>query len=135
MKLIGIVDPQGEDYWGLADRAEAGEMYCRFAATGEQALRLAERVHPALWLINLNLPDMDGLELSRILRMRDDETPHFLIADQYDPQAETAALAGGRQFLCKPVPGVILEPHLEAANPSGAFGHSCGSLAVAQRSL
>jgi len=108
--IVGVVDSRPEDYWQLAEHAEARRgLYCRYATTARAALRLAAQVRPVLWLINFDLPDMAGLELCRVLQPRFSRVPHFCIADAYDPQVEIAVLSAGSRFLCKPVPGVILE--------------------------
>jgi len=107
--VIGVVDSRPEDYWQFAEQAEARGLYCRYATTAGAALQLAERARPVLWLINLDLPDVDGLELCRLLCPRLTRTPHFFVADEYDPQAEIAVLSAGGHLFCKPVPGVVLE--------------------------
>jgi len=107
--IIAFVDARPEDYWQLAEAAEARGFHCRYATTAEQALQLAKRGQPAFWLVNLHLPDMTGLELCRLLRPRLSGAPHFLIADRYDPGDETAVLAAGGHFLCKPLPHAILD--------------------------
>jgi CheY-like chemotaxis protein len=39
-----------------------------FAATGREALRLASRMHPVVILMDINLPDFDGVELARQIK-------------------------------------------------------------------
>jgi len=107
--IIAVVDPRPEDYWQLAERVESAGSYCRYATTAENALRLAEVARPGLWLVNLKLPDMSGQDLFRLLRPRFAGTPHFLISDTYDPQAEITALAEGGRFLCKPISAELWE--------------------------
>jgi len=107
--IVAVVDARPEGYWQFAEAAENGGLYCRYATTAREAMRLAEQAEPVLWLINLNLPDLDGRELCRMLRARHPEAPQFLVADEYERQAEIAVLAAGRHFVCKPVPTGVLE--------------------------
>jgi len=129
--IIGIVDPEPDGYWRLAEQAEARGLFCRYAATGEEALRLAERARPALWLVNLRLPDLAGFELCRLLLARRGRTPIFLVADEYDPQAEIAALSGGLHFLCKPLPATMLDLLAGAAPAMEAAGRGAGPVRAA----
>jgi len=119
--VIGIVDPRPEDYWQFAEQAEAAGAACRYAATGEQAPRLAEWMQPALWLVSSELADMTGLELCRLLQRRRGRAPLFVVAHAYQPQAEVAVLAAGGNFLCKPIPAAVLESLPATAASSGSM--------------
>lgn len=65
-----IVDAQQEGYWSLAEKAESEGFTIRYAGSDREALRLAQEERAALWLVNQCLPDMRGLELCRLLRLR-----------------------------------------------------------------
>ena len=72
---------------------------------------LAERATGThdLLLLDLDLPGMDGLALSRLLQGRGDPVPRVALTARADPAAEPAARAAGMVgFLRKPVDGEAL---------------------------
>lgn len=74
-----------------------------FATTAAQGLQLAERHRPSLVLLDLQLPDGDGLALLPELRVRGASRVVVLTADAM-PDTRTAALAAGADdFLPKPI--------------------------------
>jgi two-component system, NarL family, response regulator DegU len=105
----------------LATRAEAeilGE-----AGDGEEALRLAEALQPEVVLMDLAMPRMNGLEVTRHLRARWPDL-QVVIITVHDDEAyrQTALAAGAEAFLVKKTLGVDLWPTLcrisgEGANP------------------
>jgi two-component system OmpR family response regulator len=73
------------------------------APTGEQAL--AHAIHPAYDVIVLDvmLPDLDGLEVCRRLRSRRVRTPVLMLTARQAVQARVAGLdAGADDYLLKP---------------------------------
>lgn len=75
-----------------------------FASTGRQGLQLALREIYDLILLDLNLPDMDGLEVCREFRERADVVAPILMLTARDAFAEKAAgfHSGADDYLCKP---------------------------------
>ncbi len=72
------------------------------AATGEEGLALAEEHRPALVLLDLGLPGMDGLEVIRRLRAWS-ATPILVISARGKEQDKVDALdAGADDYLTKP---------------------------------
>jgi len=76
------------------------------SGTGEEALRAIRARQPDLVLLDMHLPDMDGLEL--LERLKGDpataEVPVVVVsADATLRQIEAAMRAGARQYLTKPV--------------------------------
>ncbi len=69
--------------------------------SAHDALKAYERVGADLIITNHELPDMDGVVLTRAIRTRDTTTPIVLLADDatIEPQARRA---GVTQFLEKP---------------------------------
>jgi len=108
-----IVDPEAEDFWRVAERAELNGWACRYFATAAEALRKAGCAEDSIWLINSRLADMPGRELAAMLAARS-ARPVFLVSETYEPHLEAEALAGGLYFLCKPVPTAALEPLLSS---------------------
>ncbi len=74
-------------------------------ADGESALRYCETHQPALILMDLSLPDMDGLEVARFLRKKKDyqETPMIaLTAHAIQSLKMLSQEAGLNDFIMKP---------------------------------
>lgn len=76
------------------------------AASGQEALALARAARPALILMDLMMPEMDGFETTR--RLREDETlrdiPIIAVsADAFEQARERSLTAGCQEYLVKPV--------------------------------
>lgn len=72
------------------------------AATAEEALAAVARVHPDLILLDLGLPDMDGLEVLQVIRKRGN-TPVVVLSARGAEQDKVVALdAGADDYLTKP---------------------------------
>ena len=92
------------------------------AATGEEALERVAQMRPRALIVELRLPDTDGVELCKALRDRGD-MPIIILSTVDDTQAKIDALEGGADdYLTKPfVPGELvarLAARMRAA-PSG----------------
>ena len=99
------------------------------AVTGTAALGLAQRRCPDLIILDLGLPDIDGLEV--ISRVRDfSAAPILVISARDTPAAQTAAMAAGASgFLLKPFGIGDLIAWVRAALPLGAcLGQRSGGL-------
>lgn len=71
---------------------------------------------PALALLDLDLPGMDGLQLARLIRSQGRELPLIALTARSDPEAEPQAFAAGMTaFLRKPVTGAMLAATIAAA--------------------
>lgn len=71
-----------------------------------QVMRALDQEHPDLILLDLYMPGVDGLDLVRVLRQRDDtaEVPIIFVSGETDPAKQLQAIGvGGDQFLTKPV--------------------------------
>jgi DNA-binding response OmpR family regulator len=72
------------------------------AVDGHQALRLVERRRMDLVVLDLNLPSLDGVEVCRAIRQRDD-TPIIMLTARADVDERVAGLeAGADDYLPKP---------------------------------
>jgi two-component system KDP operon response regulator KdpE len=72
------------------------------AATGTQALTLATRKHPDAVVLDLGLPDMDGLDVIRGLRGWTEVPIIILSARMAEPQKIAALDAGANDYVTKP---------------------------------
>jgi two-component system response regulator NreC len=57
---------------------------CGEAANADEVLRLAEELHPEIVLLDVSMPGMDGLEITRRLKQRLPQVK-VLIISQHDP--------------------------------------------------
>lgn len=84
---------------------ETGYRVCK-AATGAEALELARTERPSLVLMDLGLPDMHGLDVTRKLK-DGKETQHLsvvaLTGRALDDDEEACLAAGCSGYLSKPV--------------------------------
>ena len=83
-----------------------GGVETRGVATASAALRVASDWRPAVAVLDVGLPDMDGFDLARALRARDPDRGLYLIAlTGYggETYAEQARAAGFDEFLVKPL--------------------------------
>jgi CheY-like chemotaxis protein len=73
------------------------------APEGRAGLDLACRVHPAAVLLDMMMPDMDGLEFLRQLPSCGQPLPPVIVVSGFAQFAAPAHAAGARAFLRKPV--------------------------------
>ncbi len=103
------------------------------AATAEEAVRLLDDAPPDLVVADLDLPGMDGIELTRILHVRRPELPVLVLSSHSAERFEQPALAAGaRAYLVKREAATFLIPailhHLDVpeagdGSPSPGQGH------------
>jgi two-component system KDP operon response regulator KdpE len=72
------------------------------AATGQDALQLAANPTPDLVLLDLGLPDVDGIDLTRTLRKRSAVPIIIISARGREPDKVAALDAGADDYLTKP---------------------------------
>jgi DNA-binding NarL/FixJ family response regulator len=72
------------------------------AATGGQAVQLARTLHPDVVLMDIRMPDMDGLAATRAI-MREPDPPRILVLTTFDSDefVYQAMKAGASGFLLK----------------------------------
>ena len=73
------------------------------ASGGRAALEAAERVHPAVVLLDLSMPDLDGLEVLRRLRESGDQVPVCVLSARDEVDDRVRGLqAGADDYIVKP---------------------------------
>jgi len=110
-QILIVDDYPGARYLRSRILSEAGYEVIE-AATGDEALRIAAAVHPALVLLDVNLPDISGVEVCERLK-RDPTTagiPVIQITGAWlSNEARNRGLASGAQaYLTEPVDDVTL---------------------------
>lgn len=89
-------------------------------ASGRVALASLLRWHPDLLLLDLGLPDIDGLEVCRLARRRDPNLPIIALTAQTDIQNVVAGFAeGADDYIRKPVDLEILLARIGAVLRAG----------------
>lgn len=73
------------------------------ARSGKEAVQLTQDLKPDVVLMDINMPDMDGITATETIRQRDQVTQIVILSVQGDPNyMRRAMLAGARDFLTKP---------------------------------
>jgi pilus assembly protein CpaE len=73
------------------------------ARTGAEAIQLATELKPHVILMDINMPDMDGIAATEAIRQRFSWVQIVILSVQGDPNyMRRAMLAGARDFLTKP---------------------------------
>src|SRR3972149_44272 len=73
------------------------------AANGRSALEYIERLRPALLILDIMLPEMDGLEVCRILRAQCDPVAILMLTARDDDVDKIIGLEmGADDYLTKP---------------------------------
>jgi two-component system CitB family response regulator len=74
------------------------------AATGAQALALLEAYTPSLILLDVFLPDMNGIDLLRTVRQKNEKIDVILITAANDTETVSQAIHGGAfGYIIKPI--------------------------------
>ena len=99
--LVVDDEPSLADLLTLALQYEGWEV--RSAGTGGEALRLADEFRPDAVLLDMMLPDFDGIEVVRRLRAADRTVPVLFLSARDDVEDRRAGLSAGAQgYLTKP---------------------------------
>ena len=86
----------GEMIEGGSEAVLVGE-----AETGPEAVSIIERLRPDLALLDLEMPEMDGLEVARVVKA--ETMPLFAFVTAYDEYAARAFEVNAVDYLLKPV--------------------------------
>ena len=73
------------------------------ARSGREAVQLSDELKPDVILMDINMPDMDGITATELIRQRSPIAQIIILSVQGDPNyMRRAMLAGARDFLTKP---------------------------------
>jgi len=100
-----VVDDDPQTLASLRE-ALAPHYHLAYGVSGEQALEAAQRVHPSLILLDINLPDMTGIEVCKKLKALPDlqQTPViFVSSNSEDAFGVDGFTSGGVDYITKPI--------------------------------
>jgi DNA-binding response OmpR family regulator len=96
-----------EDDWplasGLVKALENASYVCNHVGTAKSALHALDVDRPDIVLLDIGLPDMDGISVLRSIRQRDSELPVILLTAKDRVEDKVAGLdSGADDYLAKP---------------------------------
>jgi two-component system, response regulator PdtaR len=115
MASILIVDDDRLILTGLANGLEERGYVVHKAATGEEAVALADTVEPDLVLMDICLPGISGTEAARRIQERANVPVIFLSALDNEEIVRVAIALGSLSYLVKPITISQLVPAVENA--------------------
>jgi CheY-like chemotaxis protein len=116
-KKILIVEDDFSSMYMLSFLLRTYEYEVYEAIDGEQGLKMAKKLKPYVILLDIQMPKMDGLELTRILK-NDEEfksIPIIILTSFARAEDKERALqAGADGYMDKPINPDVFIPYMEA---------------------
>jgi YesN/AraC family two-component response regulator len=76
------------------------------AASGKEGIEMTTQYQPDVVLMDINLPDLDGIEVTKTLKREVPSSQIVLMSGQVGPEdVQRSKLAGARHLLVKPIGG------------------------------
>jgi DNA-binding response OmpR family regulator len=115
-KTILIVDDDSDLREALAEQLELHEEFrSAAAATGQEGVRLGKELKADLILLDVDLPDMDGREVCRLLRNSGVRTPVIMLtAANTDSDTILGLDSGANDYVTKPFRFAVLLARIRA---------------------
>ena len=114
MRLL-VVEDDVELASGLASSLAQSGYSADVAHNAREAVAACAAVNYSLVILDLGLPDLDGLELLRRLRLQSLKAPVLILTARDQPQQRVAGLdGGGDDYLSKPFDIAELEARIRA---------------------
>jgi pilus assembly protein CpaE len=102
------------------------------ARSGREAIQLSQELNPDVVLMDINMPDMDGISATEQIRQRMPSVKIIILSVQSDSNyMRRAMLAGARDFLTKPP---MADELISAVRRAGLMAQEEKSLAAVQSS-
>lgn len=118
MTTVMIVDDHPIVRAGLSELLSSADGIDLVGAvgSGEEAVALAERLSPAIVLMDINLPGMDGIEATKAITEQNADIAVVILTTFDDAShMDRAILAGARGYLRKDVPPQALLASIRTA--------------------
>ena len=116
-KKILVVDDEPDILEILSYNLKKEGFQVSVANNGEEGLKKAEQEKPDLIILDIMMPQMDGVEVCRILRSRkefDNTLIAFLTAREEDYSQIAALDVGGDDYITKPIKPRVLMSRVKA---------------------
>ena len=102
------------------------------AGTGLEAVTEAKRLHPDVVLMDVNMPEMDGIQATEIMASETPESPVIIMSVQGERDYLRRAMqSGAREFLIKPFSGDELVASVRRVHQLEQRKETYGRVAVA----
>lgn len=116
-KKILVVDDEPDIIEILRYNLEKEGFVMFSASNGEEGIEIAEREKPDLIVLDIMMPEMDGVEVCRVLRGKKDfknTLIAFLTAREEDYSQIAALDVGGDDYITKPIRPRVLASRIKA---------------------
>ncbi|MEO6317210.1 MAG: response regulator, partial [Acidimicrobiales bacterium] len=102
MTRVLVIDDEPQILRALSTNLRAREFDVNLARTGEEGLRAAADHHPDLVIVDLGLPDLDGVEV--VAGLRGWTTVPIIVLSVRDSESDKVAAldAGADDYVTKP---------------------------------
>ena len=111
--LLFIDDEPG--FLHIMEKTMGKDFNVRIAANGAEGIALAKETQPDLILLDVSLPDKDGYELCRSMKL-DDATCHipvmFVTSHNRDIEEQLGFDVGGMDYITKPISLQVLHARI-----------------------
>ncbi len=101
-KRILLADDDPDVLLGVRDRLESFGFQVTSVANGREAVEAMSGGGYALVIMDITMPEMDGIEALRIIRQRHPATPVLIITSNIE-NAVAALVEGAGAYLLKPI--------------------------------
>lgn len=105
-KKILIVDDSADTIYIIGHILERSFFEISIAKSGKECLEILKKIKPEMILLDIMMPDINGIEVCKIIRQKYDarEMPIIFISASLDDQYLAEAFqAGGNDFIHKPI--------------------------------
>jgi two-component system OmpR family response regulator len=103
MKNILLIEDDIETGNLIRKTLDSANYSTTIAKTGEEGMEYYKLHHPDMILLDLTLPDIDGMEICRTIRRNDEGTPIFIISGKTEEIDRVMGLElGADDFISKP---------------------------------
>lgn len=101
-KRILLADDDPDVLLGIRDRLESFGLYVTAVSNGREAVEEMNRGGYAMVIMDVTMPEMDGIAALRMIRLRQPETPVIIITSNVETAMASLA-EGARAYLLKPI--------------------------------
>jgi DNA-binding response OmpR family regulator len=104
VKKILIIDDDNNFRTSLKEGLLMGDFFTLVASNGKEGLDKIEVEHPDLIILDIKMPDMDGIEMLRRLRVRHKKLPVIILTSYSEMRNDPEVILGNvSAFMDKPV--------------------------------